>query len=301
MSGFLPAVATLGGAVQTATSLAGRNDLAAAVLFGASGPISIGGIGLHGFEVPERVVFGGRQQMTVPILPGGQRFINAMGRDDDEIRWEGIMLSTDAQQRAQALDAMRVAGAAVPLSWGSYYFTVVIAAFEAEYRQPGWIAYRIRCAVLQDMSWSPGTGPISAAVQIYEDLSTAAGTVALLFDGPSGFTVPTATPAQMAAAASALSAAQTAAQAAAQANYQLGSASYDLAVSSLATASASTLALRQSADATTAALAAAASNGIADTPQGMAAAWSICLVAALADAARVFAARAALNAATGAT
>lgn len=295
MSGALPTLASGLGIVQVATSFAGRTDLANAILFGAAGPVILGSVGLTEFEVPERIRFGGRQRINVHTLPGGQRFIDAMGRDDAEIAWQGIFLSGDAEQRAQTIDAMRVAGAPVPLSWGTFSFTVVVAEFEADYRNKGRIDYRIICTVLQDSASSGAglLGTIAAALAVAEDINSAIGQISGLLSIPAGASVPSLTAAQIATVNADLAAAQTNAQAAAQAGYQLGSASYNLAVSSLQTAQADTETLLDSAGTAAVALAPTTSAVLAE-------AFGLAGVMAAAAAMRGFVGRAATNAETGA-
>jgi hypothetical protein len=51
--------------------------------------VTIGGISLSEWEIPERINFGGKQQVTVHKLIGGNRVIDAMGPDPDDVRWSG--------------------------------------------------------------------------------------------------------------------------------------------------------------------------------------------------------------------
>ena len=159
------------------TQAAGIADLAASLLFGGAGTVTLGGVAFTGFEVPERITWGGQQQLTIHKFPGGTRVIDAMGRDDKPLDWSGIFLSADATVRAQAIDAMRVGGAPVALSWANFSYTVVVASFEADYERSGLLHYRISCTVLADASAQAQVPFISTAMQIATDINVAAGLV----------------------------------------------------------------------------------------------------------------------------
>ena len=111
--------------------------------------VMLGGILLSGFEVPEQISFGGSQLLAVHRLPGGVRVVDAMGADDRDISWSGMMIGPNAADRARALDGLRAAGQMVPLVFGDMSFNVVVASFEAAYRRASWIgSYRISCLVV---------------------------------------------------------------------------------------------------------------------------------------------------------
>jgi hypothetical protein len=114
--------------------------------------LMIGDLALTEFEVPGQVSFGGEQKLTVHTLIGGTRIIDAMGRDDSAIRWSGIFSGSDAGSRARVLDAMRVAGAPLSLSWDEFCYTVIIESLSMEFRNPWWIPYSISCTVVSDQA-----------------------------------------------------------------------------------------------------------------------------------------------------
>lgn len=129
--------------------------------------ISLGSVTLDGFEVAARIQFGGRQALAVHKLPGGARIIDAMGPDDDAIAWHGILSGGDAAQRARALDAMRVDGLTVGLSWDVFAASVIIADLKLEYCNSWWIPYQIACTVVvgtQAVDSGPTGDDILAAV-----------------------------------------------------------------------------------------------------------------------------------------
>lgn len=114
--------------------------------------LTLGGLALDGLEVPASVRFGGAQRSAVHKLLGGGRVIDTMGRDDFALSWSGILSGSDASDRARTLDAMRVAGAVLPLAWESFCYDVVLTELHLEFCSPWWITYKIECTVLQDLA-----------------------------------------------------------------------------------------------------------------------------------------------------
>lgn len=133
--------------------------------------LTLGTVTFQGFEVPERINFGGRHALVTHKLPGGQRVIDAMGRDDDDIAWQGRFRGTAAERRARALDAMRISGLPVTLSWGGFRSTVVVAEFKADYQQAYEIPYSISCLVA-----TGGASPLTGVADLIgADLGSALG------------------------------------------------------------------------------------------------------------------------------
>ncbi|MGC1411090.1 MAG: hypothetical protein WA864_19375 [Acetobacteraceae bacterium] len=126
----------------------------------------LGPVAFQDFEVASGVNFGGRQRLALHRLPGGSRVIDALGRDDAQISFSGIFSGSDATLRARSLDQLRVVGVALPLTWDVLFYTVLIAEFQASYRNGWWIPYRIVCTVLRDEA--------SALVQLAASLATTA-------------------------------------------------------------------------------------------------------------------------------
>lgn len=115
--------------------------------------ITLGGIDFQGFEVPERIAgLGGRQMLTVHQLIGGQRVVDAMGRDDAPLTWEGRFRGVDAVSRARAIDALRVGGASQSLTFGDFAFTVVVDEFVYEIERFYEVPYHLSLVVLTDDS-----------------------------------------------------------------------------------------------------------------------------------------------------
>ena len=143
--------------------------------------VTLGLVTLQAFEIPATIAFGGRQRLAVHDLPGGGRVIDVLGGADNDIVFSGIISGDGADTRAQLLDALRITGTSLPLSWGEQYFIVIIAAADFDYRKPWWIPYRLRCVVQSNLVYGAAATVASAAVSIAADLASA---TSLLPDTP---------------------------------------------------------------------------------------------------------------------
>jgi hypothetical protein len=113
--------------------------------------LTLGGIKFRDFEVPEQIVFGGGQAITVHQIIGGNRIVDALGAADGEILLAGVFSGPDAAIRAQALDAARSIGGALPLIWQGFFYSVIIAELTAAYTKPWWIPFRLRLSVVRNL------------------------------------------------------------------------------------------------------------------------------------------------------
>lgn len=143
----------------------------------------LGPVLFQGFEVPANVSFGGAQRVAVHRLIGGARIIDALGRDDADIRFNGVLSGDNATLRARTLDGLRTSGAPLPFTWDVFYYTVVLTKFEADYRNGWWIPFRIECTVIRDEAAEVFDAVVSLAQSAVGDVLGAAtwsnGTVAL--------------------------------------------------------------------------------------------------------------------------
>ena len=110
----------------------------------------LGPVVFRNFEIPERINFGGQQQLTVHKLIGGGRVVDAMGADPSDRTWSGRFQGRDATMRARLLDSLCAAGASLPLTWGGFFYLVVIRSFEAQYERFYQILYKISVTVVSD-------------------------------------------------------------------------------------------------------------------------------------------------------
>jgi len=89
----------------------------------------LGPIAFTDYSPPECMPFGGRQQMAVHKLIGGQRVIDTLGPDDEDIQWSGRFFGAGALSTCLALDSLRAAGQVLPLSYAGMAYTIVIQVF----------------------------------------------------------------------------------------------------------------------------------------------------------------------------
>jgi hypothetical protein len=135
----------------------------------------LGPVLLQAFELPPAISWGGAQALHIHKLPGGTRIIDAMGRDDAAITWTGIFTGSDCGLRARTIDLMRANGSIWPLTWDSFFYSVVIDRFEADYRRPNWIPYRISCTVLRDEAEALVEDVLALGTSLLADLGAADG------------------------------------------------------------------------------------------------------------------------------
>ena len=144
--------------------------------------ITLGGVAFQAFEVPDKIPFGGEQMIAVHKLIGGQKKVDALGRDDLALEWTGHFTGSDGLSRARTIDAMRVKGAAVDLTWSELSYSVVIKRFVVDYAD-FLLGYTISCEVVADQA-SPTTSAESPSLddQMADDMSTASGLGAQIGD-----------------------------------------------------------------------------------------------------------------------
>lgn len=144
-------------------------------LFGGSGLVQLDRVTFASFEVPEKITWGGQQQLTVHKLIGGARVIDAMGRDDQPLSWSGYLQGSNATLRARQIDELRLAGNPISLTWGDFNYTVVIQSFECDFTKPHWQPYRLSCVILRDEAQGDPNGPLSLVDQVKSDIGNALG------------------------------------------------------------------------------------------------------------------------------
>jgi hypothetical protein len=164
MSGLLSAGAAL---LSSAAAVGGT---VAGLAGGGSelgGLLILGPVPFTDWQVPAKVPIGGEQALKVHKQPGGSRVIDAMGRDDMDLSWEGTFTDVAGYATARLLDVLRAAGSPLLLSFDTFSYQVVIRQFTADFERENWIPYRITCAVIQDNAAaliSQGLDLLSSAV-----------------------------------------------------------------------------------------------------------------------------------------
>lgn len=112
-----------------------------------------------GYEVPEKIPFGGEHRLTNHKLVGGARTIDRLGPDDRELTWGGRFQSSDASLRARRVDYLRRQGTQVILSWDAFVYLVIVQRFAPDFERFYQIPYEISCLVVQDLTNPVATTP----------------------------------------------------------------------------------------------------------------------------------------------
>ena len=159
-------------------NLASVASLASAITGLFDGAVQLGPISLSGIEAPEKLPWGGAQHVTNHKLPGGARVVDVMGRDDRDLRWSGYFLGGLSNLKARTIDAMRVAGAPVTLSWPGFQRTVIVTDFMCSSERNGYmLPYSVTCLVLT--AAAPAGAPTLLG-QIGADIGNALGLPTLM-------------------------------------------------------------------------------------------------------------------------
>lgn len=138
--------------------------------------LTLGGVQFRDFEVPDKIAgMGGDQMLAIHRLIGGARVIDSMGRDDAPLEWSGRFRGRDAQSRARAIDALRIAGKEVILSFGDVLKTVKIHRFLYEFERFYEGPYSIVLEVLTDVSQSAADRGVDGMMRSDNDIAQALG------------------------------------------------------------------------------------------------------------------------------
>lgn len=138
--------------------------------FKTADPIMLGSILLDNFEIPSSINWGGTHKLTVHTLPGGERIIDAMGRDEEPITWSAIFLGQGALDRAKQFDVLRAAGNRQQFLFGTLSYTVIISSFKADYKFRSHIPYSITLQVVLD---NAAPVPDNSVGAVSDDVSSA--------------------------------------------------------------------------------------------------------------------------------
>jgi hypothetical protein len=137
-------------------------------------PLTLGPVTFKSFEIPSKINFGGRQRLSIHTLSGGNRVIDALGPEDSDIQFSGILSGSDAVQRALLLDAFRSAGLVITLTWDILYYSVVIREFSAMFENEFWIRYSVCCTVLSNIAVCNQCPVQSLSQSIFSDIQAVA-------------------------------------------------------------------------------------------------------------------------------
>lgn len=114
--------------------------------------VTLGDFTFKSTEVPEKIPVGGAHRLATKELIGGVRVSDAMGRIDDDLEWSGWLTGVNAGSRQAFLDAYRVAGTVLTLTWADYRYQVRVKRFSAEFQRTYQYRYNIVLEVIQDLT-----------------------------------------------------------------------------------------------------------------------------------------------------
>ena len=144
----------------------------------AGAAVTIGGVDLSSLEVPASMPWGGDQRLAVHELVGGGRQVDVLGPTEADIEWSGYFTGASSVGRARRLDALRLAGNQVALTWADFSRQVVIKSFRADYTRAGAVVpYRITCVVVTANAVTAAPTLLS---QLGSDVTSALGLSSLL-------------------------------------------------------------------------------------------------------------------------
>jgi hypothetical protein len=141
--------------------------------------LTLGPITFQEFEIPAKVRIPGGHKLGKNVNIGGKRITHAMGPDDGNITWSGILLGAGIQARASALQAVKDAGREVPFLCGSEFRMVIVEDLELNY-QAFEIHYHISCYVTSNPARDATSGvggALGLTGAIGVDVSAIAGIV----------------------------------------------------------------------------------------------------------------------------
>lgn len=115
--------------------------------------LTLGDVTFDGtFECPQVINGGGTQNLNVHEQIGGVRVVDAMGRSDADIAWNGTFIGITAEDRVKFLNNMRIEGSQQVLSYSSFQYSVVIKSFTWQFKPNFFIDYQITCTVIDDQT-----------------------------------------------------------------------------------------------------------------------------------------------------
>lgn len=115
--------------------------------------LTLGPLLFTDFEVPESIKgMGGKQKLVIRKLIGGNRVVQAMGRDDSDITWSGRFRGSAAEVRARLADFVRIKGQPIIMACSTYRYQVVVNSFEPDFRAAYEIPYSISCTIIKDLT-----------------------------------------------------------------------------------------------------------------------------------------------------
>jgi len=125
-------------------------------------------------EFPERMPFGGEQNIATHREVGGVVVADAMGPTERDINWTGLFFGEGALDRARYLDSLRRDGKPLSFQWGDFCYTVLIKTFNCDFERTNKLPYEISLLVIDNLTDPVRSLPITNFVDdIQRDIQDA--------------------------------------------------------------------------------------------------------------------------------
>lgn len=124
----------------------------------------LGSVTFQEMEIPPFVHIPGGHKIGKNVDIGGLRNAHAMGPDDGNIGWGGLLMGASAQDRSSQLQGMKDAGLEISFLCGDEFRMVMIETLDLVYRAPYEIAYKIECYVTSNPSRDASAGSASQSL-----------------------------------------------------------------------------------------------------------------------------------------
>jgi hypothetical protein len=121
--------------------------------------IRLGELIFNASEVPQRVNSGGSQMLVKQQLIGGVRVIDALGKNDDDIVFSGLITGIIDQERSKYLDYLRTSGIQVNFTYSSFNYSAVMRDYKPDLRMGYKNYYTITLTIIEDLN-----APITIAI-----------------------------------------------------------------------------------------------------------------------------------------
>jgi len=106
-------------------------------------PLKLGGLTIENFAAPDELAIGLQKAFCIHDFPGGERELQIWGEFYKSITWTGLLLGSDAEDRAHQLETFMKRKSSKVLEWRGYRLDVEIVDFVAKILWRNEIEYTI--------------------------------------------------------------------------------------------------------------------------------------------------------------
>lgn len=114
--------------------------------------VRLGELIFNSTEVPQKVNSGGGQMIAKQQLIGGVRVVDALGKNDDDIVFTGLISGIIDQERSKYLDYLRTSGIVVNFTYSSFNYNVVVRDYKPDFRMAYQNYFTITLIVIEDLN-----------------------------------------------------------------------------------------------------------------------------------------------------